>query len=256
MIKKTIVVWGCAALILVLVGLKIREYKREFQFEKHVLARMSAIEKKQDEILKRLATSYPREGIFGNKPKQAQRPQAPQPPAKDETVYAIDIGTTPVRGDRNGQVIIVEFSDFQCPFSQRFHPVMNEVLKAYPKGVKYVFKSFPLPYHAQARPATKALWAANEQGKYWEMLDVLFVNANVLSEEKYKELAEQIGLNTDRFMKDLKEKDAQWEAIIAADMDLAQRVNFMGTPTFYLNGKKTDARSLEDFKKEIDQVLK
>jgi len=256
MIKRIIIIWGCAALILVLVGLKIREYKRDFQFEKYLLQKISAIEKKQDEILKRLATSSPRESIFGNKLKGAQNPQAPQPPAKDETVYTIDQGSAPVRGDVNGRVTIVEFSDFQCPFSQRFHPVVAEVLKAYPKGVKYIFKSFPLAYHAQARPATKALWAAHEQGKYWEMLDVLFVNANALSEEKYKELASQIGLDVNRFTQDLKEKDAQWEKLIQTDMDAAKQANFMGTPTFYLNGKKTDARSLQEFQNEINLLLK
>ncbi len=256
MIKKIIVIWGCAALIFILIGLKVREYQRAFRFEKSLLQRMDAIEKKQDEILARLNNGKAREGFFGEKFKAAQKPRAPEPPVKDETVYTIDIGATPVRGDINGRVTIVEFSDFQCPFSQRFHPLIAQVLEAYPQGVKYVFKSFPLPYHPQARPATKALWAAHEQGKYWEMLDALFVNANMLSEEKYREVASQIGLDVDRFTKDLKDKDAQWEKIILDDMNLAQQVNFMGTPTFYINGKKTDARTLEALKREIDLLLK
>ena len=210
MAKKILVVWACAACILVLIGLKMREYKRDFLFEKNLLQKLAALETKQDEILKQLSN---RGNTFGKKAEAL-----PQPPAEDPNkVYEISLGASPIAGDPKGQVIIVEFSDVQCPFSQKFHPIFWDVVKTYPQGVKYVYKSFPLGYHPQARPAAKALWAANEQGKYWDMMALIFQNAKDLTETKFKELAGQLGINVDKFMSDLKEKDAQFEKLIEED---------------------------------------
>ena len=181
---------------------------------------------------------------------------ARQPMAEDlNKVHNIPVGNSPVQGNPNAKVTIVEFSDFQCPYSQRFHPIVSEVLKAYPKDVKFVFKNFPLRFHSEARPAAKALLAAKEQGKYWEMMDALFQNGRNLGEEKYKELAGQLGLNVGKFMKDLKERDAHWEKLINEDEAMVNAVNVMGTPTFYINGKKTQARDMASFKAEIDRIL-
>jgi protein-disulfide isomerase len=129
-------------------------------------------------------------------------------------------------------------------------------LKAYPNDVKYVIKNFPLPFHPHAKPAAKAALAAGEQGKYFEMADALMSNQQSLGDAKYKELAQQIGLNLKQFEKDLKEKDAKFEAIIADDMQMVDAVDVRGTPTFFMNGKKTMARDAAGFKREIDLILK
>lgn len=184
--------------------------------------------------------------------------QQPQAPAGDEytKIHNIPVGDSPVKGKKDAQVTIVEFIDFQCPFCSRFHPVINEVLAAYPDKVNFVLKHFPLSFHAQARPAAKAAFAAGEQGKYWEMVELLLENNKDLSEEKFADLAKQMGLNVEKFKKDLVEKDEKWEQIINGDMFLAQQVEFKGTPTYYINGRKTMARDLATYKKEIDAVLK
>jgi len=181
-------------------------------------------------------------------------PQAP--PQEDlSKVYTIPVAHSPVNGKKNAPVTIVEFSDFQCPFCARFHPPVVEVLEAYPKEVNFVLKNFPLSFHPQAKPAAKAAFAAGEQGKYWEMVDALLENGRALSEAKYEELAKDLGLNVKKFMKDYKEKDAQWEDYIQKDMALARQVDVRGTPTFFINGKKTNARDFSSFKREIDQIL-
>ena len=95
---------------------------------------------------------------------KANAPQMP-PPEDLSKVYDIPINHSSVRGDKNAPVTIVEFVDFQCPFCARFHSPILEVLKAYPKDVKYILKNFPLSFHDQARPAAKAAFAAGEQGK-------------------------------------------------------------------------------------------
>lgn len=178
------------------------------------------------------------------------------PPAEDfSKLYKIDIGQSQVKGNKDAKVTIVEFSDFQCPFSKRFHAVIEDVLKAYPNDVKFVFKNFPLSMHPQARSAAKASLAAAEQGKYWQMMDLLFQNNQDLSEDKYKQLAGQLGMNVEKFMKDYKDKDAEWEKRIKDDMVLASSVDVRGTPTFFVNGMKTMARDLEGFKAQIDEIL-
>jgi len=178
------------------------------------------------------------------------------PPPEDlSTVYNISVDHSYVKGNKNAPVTIVEFIDFQCPFCARFHPPVNEVLKAYPKQVNYMVKNFPLAFHPHARPAAKAAFAAGEQGKYYEMVDILLENGSNLSEAKYSELAKNLGLNVKKFNADYKNKDGQWEGYIQKDIDLASQVNVRGTPTFYINGKKTNARDVNSFKREIDQIL-
>jgi len=185
-----------------------------------------------------------------------QAQQAPQPPSDEYTkVHTIDLGTSPIKGNKDAPVTIVEFMDFQCPYCARFHPVVNEVLAAYPDKVKYVLKNFPLGFHQDARPAAKAALAAGEQGKYYEMAELLLQNTQALNEEKFKEHAKTLGLNVDKFTKDFKEKDAEWEKIIDADMALGAQVDVRGTPTYYINGRKTMARNLDMYKKEIDAIL-
>ena len=188
---------------------------------------------------------------------QMQRAQqAPQEPTDEYTkVHVIDIGKSPIKGNKEAPVTIVEFMDIQCPFCARFHPVVNEVLAAYPDKVNFVLKNFPLSFHQQARPAAKAALAAGEQGKYYEMLELLLQNAQNLTDEKFKELAKTLELNVDKFTKDLKDKDAEWEQMINGDIELGGKVEVRGTPTYYINGRKTMARNLEMYKKEIDEIL-
>ena len=191
-----------------------------------------------------------------NRP-QPQQPQPQQPPAEDlSKVYDIPVADSYVLGKADARITIVEFADFQCPFCARFHPFINEVYKAFPNDVKIVVKNFPLGFHPNARPAAKAALAAGLQGKYFEMADLLIANGNALSEEKYKEFAGKIGLNVEQFLKDLKDKDADFEKKLEADMNLAGKVDVRGTPTYFLNGKKTNARSTEDWKAEVQALLK
>lgn len=186
-----------------------------------------------------------------------QRNAPPEPPSEDYTkVYDIPVDHSVIIGKQDAPVTIVEFVDFQCPFCARFHPPIKQVLAAYPNDVRYIIKNFPLSFHPQARPAAKAAFAAAEQGKYSEMVDAILQDNSNLSDEKYKELAQKIGLNADKFLKDYKDKDAQWEKWIEADIALGGQVDVQGTPTFFLNGKKTIARDFNAYKREIDAIIK
>jgi len=260
--KQQIIKYALAVILGVAIGVPIavqnatkpaiiRQFASIIETQRSMDQRLAKIEKQQQfvfDVVNRAETGA----------QQAQMAQQKARAVVDDnnTVYSIPVDGSPFLGDKDGAVTIVEFADLQCPFCRRFHPAIHEVLKAYPKGVKYVMKHFPLSMHQQARPAAKAALAANEQGKYWEMVDLLLENGPTLSEDRFKEFAQKIGLNVDKFIKDYKEKDAEWEKIIMGDMALGSDVNVRGTPTFFLNGKKTMARDLDSWKAEIDAILK
>jgi len=188
---------------------------------------------------------------------QAQRPQQPQQPEIDlTTVHEIPVADSYVLGKADAPITIVEFTDLQCPFCSRFHGPISETLKAYPDKVKVILKNFPLPFHPQACPAAKAALAAGLQGKYFEMVDLILQNQQVLSDEKYKEFAGQLGLKVDKFLKDIQDNGAAWDKRFDAETELGNKVGVRGTPTYFLNGKQSMARTAEQWKAEVEALLK
>ncbi len=211
---------------------------------------LAEIRAKQDEILAKLTALEDGQKKLAS----AQRPQGP--PSEDfDKVYAIGIEASPVRGDANGPVTIVEFSDFQCPFCARAAPLIEEVLKKYPKGVRFVYKQFPLPMHAVARPAAHWSLAAQEQGKFWEMHDVLVVNQPTLDPAKADDYAKQAGLDVKRFKSDLEKNREAYDKRIDAEMQLGNVVDVRGTPTLFIGGKKVRTRTLDGMSAMIDSEL-
>ncbi len=220
-------------------------------------AKLAALEKTEKSIENKLDAQNVLLTQIQNKLNTLNAPaQPPQPPPEDlNKVYTIDIGTSPVIGKKDAPVTIVEFSDFQCPFCSRFYQPIKDVLAAYPDQVNVVVKNYPLPFHPNARPAAKLALAANEQGKYREMMEALLVNNADISEAKIKEYAKSTGIDYDKLMADYKSKDAQWEKQIQDDMKMAEEIDVRGTPTFFLNGRKTNARDINAFKAQIDPLL-
>ena len=194
------------------------------------------------------------EGQVKNAPTQ---PAAPQRPQEDYTTkHDIPVDHSIVIGPKDAKITIVEFMDLECPFCARFHAPILEVLEAYPNDVNYIVKNFPLGFHPNAKPAAKVAFAAAEQGKYSEMITALLNNGRNLNNETYQKLAKELGLNMKKFNKALEDNDAQYDEWIQKDMALASKVGVRGTPTFYLDGKKTRARDLASYKREIDAILK
>jgi protein-disulfide isomerase len=243
--------------LLITTGCTDKETLKNIQdTQKEILANketMEEIQKTQKEILAKLAD-------IEKKISATQAPSRPEsiPPVRPtidyNKVHNLPIGRSPIKGNKNALVTIVEFSDFQCPYCATLQPTLNEVLKAYQKEVKLVYKHFPLPFHAQAMNAAKASMAAGEQGKFWEMHDVIFGNYNQLSDEKFKELAANIGLDVKRFTADYNSN--KYDLQIQQDINLARGVGVTGTPTLFINGKRLMRRSFNDFKYAIDTILK
>jgi protein-disulfide isomerase len=119
--------------------------------------------------------------------------------------------------------------------------------------VKLVFKNFPLAMHQHARAAAIASLAAQRQGKFWPLHDLLFENFNKLNPQKIRELAEQAGLDMNRFDQD--QKDAKLQQRIDADIQEGQRVGVRGTPTIFVNGHLLQQRSLAALSQLIEAQL-
>ena len=115
------------------------------------------------------------------------------------------------------------------------------MLEKYPNDVKLVIKHFPLSIHDYARKAAIAALAAGKQGKFWEAHEKLFANQNDLNDTKVEAIAGELGLDMEKFKKDL--QDPAIASIIDRDMSDGQKANVQGTPSIFINGKLLNQRN-------------
>lgn len=169
-------------------------------------------------------------------------------------VQELPVGSSAVKGDVNAPVTITLFDDFQCPYCAKLLPTLEQVMAAYPKQVKLVFKHFPLNMHKFAKQAAVASLAARNQGKFWPLHDLLFANYNKLNDAKIRDLAEAVGLDMARFDQDLANPALLQE--VNNDMQLGAAAGVRGTPAVYINGRQLKDRSFNGFKAMIDAELK
>ncbi|MDJ0764740.1 MAG: DsbA family protein [Myxococcota bacterium] len=141
---------------------------------------------------------------------------------------AIDLEHAARLGTEAAPIEIIVFSDFQCPYCKRAAAALQEIYGADPRGVRIFFKHYPLSYHPQAMNAAKAAEAARLQGKFWEMHDALFAHASGLSDPVYIELAKKIGLDIDRFSRDMASRHAAKRVL--SDRDEGHSIGVTGTP--------------------------
>jgi protein-disulfide isomerase len=212
-------------------------------------ADVEEIKKGQKEILAKLDALDKAVAQVKAAPAAAQRPQI-----DPKKVYTLTVGDSPSRGPADAKVTIVEFSDYQCPFCSQAEPLLDQVMAAYPKDVKRVYKQFPLTsIHPNAMPASKAALAAGKQGKFWEMHAKLFANARELTPDNFKKWAGELGIDVPKFEKDMASPEVQ--AAIDKDMQEAKAADVTGTPTIFVNGKRLQQRSMDGFKAAIDPAL-
>jgi protein-disulfide isomerase len=164
------------------------------------------------------------------------------------------IGESPVMGASDRQIVMVVFSDFQCPFCATANKSLKEFMAKRKDKVTLVYKHFPLTQiHPEALPAARAAWAANKQGKFWEYHDALFANQAKLSDAFYTETATSLKLDLKKFDADRKLADT----FIVEDFKLGRKVAVEGTPTLIMNGEViTGAATLADLEKAFAKVSK
>mgnify|MGYP001795182638 FL=1 len=145
------------------------------------------------------------------------------------------IGESPTKGDPNAEVVVVKFSDFECPFCAVAAGHMKDFVDERGSEVLYVYKHFPLKsIHPEAEPASKASWAAGQQEQFWIYHNGLFANQDRLGDALYVELAEQIGLDVEQFNRDRNSDAAQ--SAVDSDLALAAQLKLNGTPRFLIGG--------------------
>jgi len=168
---------------------------------------------------------------------------------------AISLERAPTRGPAAAPVSLVEFSDFECPYCAEIAPVVQQLLAAYPTQVRFAFKHYPLPMHKESPLAHEAALAAGEQGKFWEMYDLLFAGQDKLTRDDLVAKAKQLNLDVPRFTADL--DSHRFKPQVDADRQEGNRLGVDGTPFFFINGHAISGGvGLADFKKLIEAALK
>ena len=195
------------------------------------------------------------------KQQPAAQPAAPAPPRN----VTVALGDSPSLGQATAPVVLVEFTDFQCPYCKRAHDgVLAGLKKKYVDAgkVRMVSRNLPLPFHPNAEPAAIAALCAGEQGQFWAMRDRLFENTEALSRQDFLKAAEELKLDIQAFTACLDTKHPGPR--IASDKQDAAAAGITGTPSFVIGRAAGDkvtgllmigAKSTAVFEAEIDKLL-
>ncbi|MDG9701475.1 Na+/H+ antiporter NhaA [Streptomyces sp. DH37] len=149
----------------------------------------------------------------------------------------VDTEADHIRGPRDAPLTLVEYGDFECPFCARATGVARELRERFGDDLRYVFRHLPLPdVHPHAELAARAAVAADAQGRFWEMHDLLFTHHEHLEIEDIVGYAAELGLDVEAFLRDL--DDERTAARVRADAASAEASGARGTPTFFVGGRR------------------
>ncbi|MCF6194583.1 MAG: DsbA family protein [Kangiellaceae bacterium] len=171
--------------------------------------------------------------------------------------FEIPIGDSPVLGDANAPITLIEYSDFQCPFCARAEATVKQLIKDYPGKIKLVYKNFPLSNHDDAFIAAEAGFCAQEQSeaKFWQLHDIMFDDRKGLNLEGLVSKAKSIGLDLAKFESCV--KNSKYALNVNKDIAEGSRFGVNSTPAFFVNGiMLLGAQPYEAFKKIIDEELR
>jgi len=153
-----------------------------------------------------------------------------------DLVDPVDPERDHIRGPATAQVTLVEYGDLECPYCGQAEPVVRELLADF-GDLRYVWRHLPLPdVHPNARLAAEATEAAARQGAFWQMHDLLFEHQDALGKRDLIRYAEELGLDVDRFVNDLRKHVGA--ARVESDISSADLSGVSGTPTFFVNGRR------------------
>ena len=181
-----------------------------------------------------------------------------EPVSDDGTVNIPEITENEwVKGNAESDIVLVEYSDFQCPACKSAIPVVEAAVSEFSNHIKFVYRQFPLrSIHANAQITAQATEAAGVQGKFWEMHDIIFEHQSDWKDLSSSEIDEvltgyagEIGIDSEQFATDL--RSSKVEDAVNEDYDGADGAKLRGTPTFILNGKILTLSSSADLRNLI-----
>jgi protein-disulfide isomerase len=147
----------------------------------------------------------------------------------------INLGKSPRKGREDAPVTLVVFTDFECIYCSTWAETLDTMLKTFPEDITVVFKNYPLTYHKQAELAAAAALAAGEQGKFWEMHDLLYKNRNALTREDLLAYAMTLQLDLSEFEKSLESTEIKKQLL--QEKTLGQTLGVRNIPTTFINGR-------------------
>ncbi|PIQ77834.1 protein-disulfide isomerase [Candidatus Peregrinibacteria bacterium CG11_big_fil_rev_8_21_14_0_20_46_8] len=187
-------------------------------------------------------------------------PAFTQTPLPDDFEVGTVLADDWVKGNRNAEVVLIEYADFQCPACASYFPIVQRLNAELGDKIAFVFRHFPLrSIHPNAEPSARAAEAAGRQGKFFEMHDMIFAKQHEWSRlpraaGTFEDYAEELGLDMDQYEKDVNSQ----EVINRVNRDVlgGRAAGVNGTPTFFLNGQQiTNPRSYDEFKALIESAL-
>lgn len=172
------------------------------------------------------------------------------------------VSTDHQRGSTTKKVVLIEYLDLQCPGCGQLNPSMQEIMKDYNDTVTFVHRVFPLSdIHRNAVAGARAVEAAANQGKFFEMEDKLFENqssweslSTAKAQTVFEDYAKELGLNTDTFKKDF--ASAETLDKINVSRTKGDKMGVTGTPTIFINGEKITFQSPSDIRTKLDDAIK
>jgi protein-disulfide isomerase len=142
-----------------------------------------------------------------------------------------------IHGSMNAPIELLQYGDYQCPFCWKAYPIVKDLQRQLGERLRFVFRNFPLTkVHPHAKIAAMASEAADQQGKYWKMHDLLYENHKRLNYDSLLEYAAKLELDIPRFEKDMQNKEL--EEKIESEFYHGLRSGVNATPTFFINGEK------------------
>lgn len=167
--------------------------------------------------------------------------------AERQNTLEESVAGLPSRGNPDGSVLIVEFSDFQCPYCARGAQTVDQILEKYGDDVRFVFKHFPLGFHPWAKPASIASHCAGQQDHeaFWTLHDAYFADQKELTPEnvldKSRDYLANSGIDMAAWSTCAEDQESEQykaaTAVVDADMELGQSMGVSGTPGFFVNGE-------------------
>lgn len=173
-----------------------------------------------------------------------------------ETVKRFQLGgeNLPAFGPDDAPIVLMEFSDYQCPYCKRWHDdIFPQLIAEYGDQIKFVYRNLPV-IRETSGDAARASYCADEQGAYWEYHDALFSYRYDFNKQSYEQYARDLNLDVDALRACY--DSGRYADLVQQDLQLARSMGIGSTPTFFVNGiAVVGAQSYEVFKQIIDLEL-